>query len=79
MGSPVTLTASPADATTLINRNDAIVIDVRTEKEFKEGLRSSLWDCDMCSYNIEIENIKIENEMEMGFTIITFQLDENLS
>lgn len=29
--------ASPADATTLINRNDASVIDVRTEKEFNEG------------------------------------------
>ncbi len=29
--------ASPADATTLINRNDAIVLDVRTDKEFKEG------------------------------------------
>jgi hypothetical protein len=55
------------------------LIKYNDEKEFKEGLRSSLWDCDMCSYNIEIENIKIENEMEMGFTIITFQLDENLS
>jgi hypothetical protein len=29
----------------------------------------------MCSYNIDVENIKIENDMEMGFTIITFQLD----
>ncbi len=29
--------ASPADATTLINRNDAVVIDVRTDKEFNEG------------------------------------------
>jgi hypothetical protein len=51
------------------------LLKINDEKEFKEGLRSSLWDCDMCSYNIEIENIKIENEMEMGFTIITFQLD----
>ena len=55
------------------------LLKINDEKQFKEGLRSSLWDCDMCSYNIEIENIKIENEMEMGFTIITFQLDENLS
>jgi len=29
--------ASPADATTLINRNDAVVIDVRLDKEFNEG------------------------------------------
>jgi hypothetical protein len=51
------------------------LLKINDEKEFKEGLRSSLWDCDMCSYNIEIENIKIENEMEFGYTIITFQLD----
>jgi len=51
------------------------LIKFNDEKEFKEGLRSSLWDCDMCSYNIEIENIKIEYEMEFGYTIITFQLD----
>jgi hypothetical protein len=29
----------------------------------------------MCSYNIEPENIKIDYDMEMGFTTITFQLD----
>lgn len=29
--------ASPADATTLINRNDAVVVDVRTDKEYNEG------------------------------------------
>ncbi len=29
--------ATPADATTLINRNDAVVLDVRTDKEYKEG------------------------------------------
>ena len=51
------------------------LLKINDEKEFKEGLRSSLWDCDMCSYNIEIENIKIEYEMEFGYTIITFQLD----
>jgi hypothetical protein len=51
------------------------LIKFNNEKEFKEGLRSSLWDCDMCSYNIEIENIKIEYEIEFGFTKITFQLD----
>ncbi len=51
------------------------LIKFNNEKEFKEGLHSSLWDCDMCSYNIEPENIKIENDMVNGFTIITFQLD----
>ena len=51
------------------------LLKINDEKEFKEGLRSSLWDCDMCSYNIDVENIKIENDMVNGFTIITFQLD----
>ena len=51
------------------------LIKFNDEKEFKEGLRTSLWDCDMCSYNIDVENIKIDYDMEMGFTIISFQLD----
>jgi hypothetical protein len=51
------------------------LLKINDEKEFKEGLRSSLWDCDMCSYNIDVENIKIENDMVNGFTIITFQLN----
>ena len=55
------------------------LIKFNDENEFKEGLRASLWDCDMCSYNIDVENIKIEYEMEFGYTVITFQLDENLS
>ena len=29
--------ASPADATMLINREDAVFVDVRTEKEFQQG------------------------------------------
>ncbi len=51
------------------------LIKFNDEDEFKEGLRTSLWDCDMCSYNIEKENIKIDHDMETGFTIISFQLD----
>lgn len=50
------------------------LIKFNNENEFKSGLRSSLWDCDMCSYDIEKENIKIDYDMEMGFTIISFQL-----
>jgi hypothetical protein len=55
------------------------LIKFNDEKEFKEGLQTSLWDCDMCSYNIDVENIKIDYDMVNGFTIITFQLDENIS
>lgn len=51
------------------------LIKFNNENEFKDGIRSALWDCDMCSYNIDIENIKIKYEMEWGATIISFQLD----
>jgi hypothetical protein len=44
-------------------------------KKFKEGLRSSLWNCDMCSYNIDEEKIEIYNDLEFGFTHIKFQYD----
>jgi hypothetical protein len=48
-------------------------------KKFKEGLRSSLWNCDMCSYNIDEENIKIYNDLEIGFTHIEFQYDPTIN
>ena len=53
------------------------LIKFNDEVEFKEGLRWALWDCDMCSYNIEPENIKIVNEMEYGWTKISFQYNPN--
>ena len=51
------------------------LIKFNDELEFKKGIQESLWQCDMCSYNIDIENIKIKYEMEWGATIISFQLD----
>ena len=56
------------------------LIRIDNMKEFKRGLRDSLWNCDMCSYNIDEENIQIENDMRYGFTHIKFQLnvDENI-
>jgi hypothetical protein len=50
------------------------LIKFENENEFKRGIRWSLWDCDMCSYDIEPENIKIEYDMVLGFTKISFQL-----
>ncbi len=44
-------------------------------KKFKEGIRSSLWNCDMCSYNIDEEKIEVYNDLEIGFTHIKFQYD----
>ena len=51
------------------------VLNVNDMNQFKEGIRTSLWDCDMCSYNIDIENIKIYDDEDVRFTIIEFTLD----
>lgn len=51
------------------------LIKITDETEFKKGLRFSLWDCDMCSYNIEPDNVIIENDLEFGSTKIKFKLN----
>lgn len=48
-------------------------------KKFKDGLIDSLWNCDMCSYNLDEEKIIIKQDMLNGFTEIKFELDENVS
>jgi hypothetical protein len=50
------------------------VLNINDMNKFKEGIRTSLWDCDMCSYNIDIENIKIYDDEDIRFTIIEFTL-----
>ena len=49
-------------------------MNVRDEKEFKDGLIHSLWNCDMCSYSLKPEDIKIYDDEHMWFTIIEFVL-----
>jgi len=51
------------------------LIGIKDMKKFKEGLINSLWNCDMCSYNIDEEKIEIYNDLELGFTHIKFQYD----
>ena len=51
------------------------LIGIRDMKKFKDGLRNSLWNCDMCSYNIDEDKIEITNDLELGFTHIKFQYD----
>ncbi len=51
---------------------------VKDMEMLKEGISVSLWDCDMCSYNIDHENIVI-TETERKYTwcdYITLKLDE---
>lgn len=51
------------------------VLNINDMNQFKEGIRTSLWDCDMCSYNIDVENIKIYDDEDVRFTVIEFTLD----
>lgn len=51
------------------------ILNIQDLDDFKKGLRFALWDCDMCSYNIEPENIKIYDDEDYYFTIIELSLD----
>jgi hypothetical protein len=51
------------------------LIKLNDEIEFRKGLRFSLWNCDRCQYNIE--NYTIQHNLELMYTKITFNLDEN--
>jgi hypothetical protein len=51
-------------------------LNILNMDEFKKGLSYSLWDCDICSYNIEPENIKIYDDEDVRFTIVELKLGE---
>jgi hypothetical protein len=50
------------------------LMNIRDEKEFKDGLINSLWNCDMCTYSLKPEDIKIYDDEDLWFTIIEFVL-----
>ena len=50
-------------------------LNITNMEEFKDGLMTSLWDSDVCNYNIDPDNIKIYDDDDMYFTIIELQLD----
>jgi len=49
-------------------------LNIIDEKMFKKGLISSLWNSDICSYDIIPENIKIYDDEDVLFTIIELKL-----
>ena len=57
-------------------REKAIIERLEKINQEKKGLFSSLWDSDMCSYNLNPENIKIVNDKYGYLTIIEFVLNE---
>lgn len=46
------------------------ILNIEDVAQFKKGLNWALWDCDICSYNIEPENIKIYDDEDVFQTII---------
>jgi hypothetical protein len=49
-------------------------INVVDMEEFKRGVRTALWDCDMCHYNIrENSDIDVAYDEDYYFTIITLK------
>ena len=50
------------------------LMNIRDETDFKEGLIYSLWDCDICTYSLKPEDIKIYDDDDLWFTIIEFVL-----
>lgn len=51
------------------------VLNIEDSTEFMKGLHVALWDCDICSYNIQPENIKIYQDEEVYQTVIELVLD----
>lgn len=49
-------------------------LNIIDEKEFKKGLITSLWNSDICHYDITPENIKIYDDEDIFFTIIELKL-----
>lgn len=63
-----------------------IVIDLDNDlTEIKEGIRTSLWDSDVCEYNINLDKIRIEEckgnffrkDMIMVYLELDSKFDEN--
>lgn len=53
------------------------ILNITNMDEFKDGLINSLWNSDVCNYNLNPENIKIYDEDDMYFTVIELTLDKD--
>jgi hypothetical protein len=50
------------------------LLHIKKEKQFKDGLINSLWNCDMCYYSLKPEDITIEHDSDYTTTTIIFKL-----
>jgi hypothetical protein len=51
------------------------VLNITNMKEFKKGIMVSLWDCDMCNYHTNEDDIDISTDDHGYFTNIKLKLD----
>jgi len=52
------------------------LMNIRDMKEFKKGLISSLWNCDICHYKLEEDEIEIFDDKDLYFTTIRLKLGD---
>ena len=52
-------------------------LNIANVEEFKKGIIFSLWNCDMCSYDLKPENINIYDDINGDFTVIEFIRDDD--
>jgi hypothetical protein len=50
------------------------LLHIKKEKQFKDGLINSLWNCDLCCYSLKPEDIIIEQDLDYNTTTIIFKL-----
>lgn len=53
------------------------ILNIHNMEDFKNGLINSLWNSDVCNYNLNPENIKIYDDDEVFFTVIELMLDKD--
>lgn len=52
------------------------ILNITNMEEFKDGLITSLWNSDVCNYELTPDKIKIYDDGEIYFTIIELELHE---
>jgi hypothetical protein len=52
------------------------ILNISNMDEFKNGFICSLWNSDVCNYNLSPEKIKIYDDEEVYFTVIELELSD---
>jgi hypothetical protein len=52
------------------------ILNISNIEQFKDGFICSLWNSDVCNYNLSPEKIKIYDDEEVYFTVIELELSD---